>query len=233
MARTGFIAHLPRSRPGFLRGVSAGPQRRSVRRRAVRSGSRLHRQWAGRPRPCARRHACGPDDRHTRWARPADREQSPRPGSVRTLDFGGPEDAGFGHHAGQQHRTWVGHHDLHRVGARRRFARTTPIIPTLPSKQRPASEGSEISALAPCLTFPISASGTPTRTLAGLRSTMEKTGVPAATVWPGIDSAHRYCRRSAPAAAYHPAAFVPRWPGPPRRVPARRRCARSSFRVPS
>ena len=39
--------------------------------------------------------------------------------------------------------------------------------------------------MAPRWTFPMSASGTPTRTLTGFSSTMEKTGAPAATVWPG------------------------------------------------
>ena len=61
----------------------------------------------------------------------------------------------------------------------------TPIMATFPLKQRPPSEGTVISAAAPCRTFAISASGTPTRTLTGLSSTIEKTGIPAATVWPG------------------------------------------------
>ena len=41
------------------------------------------------------------------------------------VSFGRAENAGFRHHAGQQHRAGVGHDDLHRVGARRRFGRNS------------------------------------------------------------------------------------------------------------
>ena len=61
----------------------------------------------------------------------------------------------------------------------------TPIMATFPMKRRPPSEGTVISAGAPCRTFPISASGTPTRTLAGLSSAIENTTEPADTVCPG------------------------------------------------
>ena len=78
----------------------------------------------------------------------------------------------------------IGHDDLHRVGAGSRLGRDADNA-DFPLKQRPPSEGAETSAVAPWLTFPISASGTPTRTLAGFSSTMENTAVPADTVWPG------------------------------------------------